>query len=60
MPSNAAEHARFLRITAVSATALTVGIGIDLAPRRAPDALLRFADSWCGVIALLAFTGAVV
>ncbi|MGW0815872.1 hypothetical protein ACWD00_21855 [Streptomyces viridiviolaceus] len=49
-----------MRLSAVAATAIAVVIAIGLTPGKAVGALLGFADFWCGVIALLSFTGAVV
>ncbi|MFG1672413.1 hypothetical protein [Streptomyces sp. Y7] len=60
MPFNTAEHARFSRPVAVVASVVSVVIALALIPATAVDALLGFADFWCGVIALMSFTGAVV
>lgn len=60
MPWNTADRTRLSRPVAVVAPVVTVVIALALAPAAAVDALLGFADFWCGVIALLSFTGAVV
>ncbi|MFJ8113906.1 hypothetical protein [Streptomyces sp. NPDC096132] len=60
MPFNTAEHERFSRPVAVVASVVSVVIALVLITAAAGDALLGFADFWCGVIALLSFTGAVV
>jgi ferredoxin len=60
LPFNTADNARFLHLVAVVTTAVAVVIAIGLTPATAVAALLGFADFWCGVIALLSFTGAVV